>query len=263
VSKIALEIVPDPDDDQCAMVQAIGFVNGLETRFMVDSGAARTQVVNSPGLHFGEAVATHSSNGVFGASTRSVHRLDHLVVGDLTWQQIDVVVEEPGEHIMPLLGMDLLGQYSLTFDFARAELHLDERVIAEATFPIWRGAGGHLYVEAQLGDTVAHCVWDSGAGMTVVDETFWRANQDHFSELGTSEGIDATGATQNTGLYELRGLRLADRDFAPHHVAVVDLSHVNATLERPMNFILGFPTLRQATWWFDVEQNRWALGEND
>ena len=263
MSKIALEIVPDPDDEQCAMVQAVGSVNGLETRFMVDTGAARTQIVTSPVLRFGDEVTTHSSNGVFGTSTRPVHRIDRIVVGDLSWREIEVVVEEAGPHIMPLLGMDLLGQYSLTFDFARAELHIDERVTAEATFPIWRGAGGHLYVEAQLGDTVAHCVWDSGAGMTLVDQTFWRANQEHFSELGMSEGIDATGATQTTGLYELRGLRLGDRDFAPHHVAVVDLSNVNATLERPMNFILGFPTLRQATWWFDMKHNLWTLGESD
>lgn len=257
--KIALDIVPDPDDDQCAMVQAIGFVNGLETRFMVDSGAARTQVVNSPGLHLGKAVATHSSNGVFGASTRAVHLIDHLAVGDLSWQQIEVVVEEPGEHIMPLLGMDLLGQHALTFDFARAELRLDEHANADAAFPIWRGSGRHIYVEALLGETVANCVWDSGAGMTLVDETFWLANQEDFFELGTSEGIDATGATQNTGLYELRGLQLGARDFAPHHVAVVDLSHVNGTLERPMNFILGYPTLRQATWHFDLANLRWSF----
>jgi hypothetical protein len=39
----------------------------------------------------------------------------------------------------------------------------------------------------------------------------------------------------------------------------VDLAQVNATLEYPMDLILGDPTIRQADWLFDFPAGSWAL----
>ena len=47
--------------------------------------------------------------------------------------------------------------------------------------------------------------------------------------------------------------------FARHRVAVVDLSQANATLDQPMDLILGYTTLRQANWRFDFPAKRWAI----
>jgi len=40
---------------------------------------------------------------------------------------------------------------------------------------------------------------------------------------------------------------------------VVDLSRANATLDLPMDLILGYTTLRQANWLFDFPAKRWAI----
>jgi hypothetical protein len=37
------------------------------------------------------------------------------------------------------------------------------------------------------------------------------------------------------------------------------LSAANATLERPMDLILGYPTWSQADWLFDFPSRKWAL----
>jgi hypothetical protein len=41
----------------------------------------------------------------------------------------------------------------------------------------------------------------------------------------------------------------------------VDLSHVDAHAELPMDLILGYTTLRQAHWVFDFPRKRWAISQ--
>ncbi len=40
---------------------------------------------------------------------------------------------------------------------------------------------------------------------------------------------------------------------------MVDLSAANATLDRPMDLILGYPTWSQADWLFDFPARMWAV----
>lgn len=42
-------------------------------------------------------------------------------------------------------------------------------------------------------------------------------------------------------------------------MAGVDLSGVNATLEAPMDLVLGSSTLARANWWLDFPDRRWKV----
>lgn len=60
-------------------------------------------------------------------------------------------------------------------------------------------------------------------------------------------------------MFLMTGAQLGGIDFPPHPVAGVDLSRVNASIQLPMDMILGYTTLRLADWYFDFPGRKWAL----
>jgi hypothetical protein len=117
----------------------------------------------------------------------------------------------------------------------------------------------HLYVEASFPSVTANCVWDSGAGMTIVDQAFWSRHRQSFRTVGPRVGMDAAGEQRSLTTYEVSGMLIGGHEFSAHHVAIVNLSAVNETLAQPMDIVLGYPTLRQANWYFDVPQRLWSI----
>lgn len=110
-----------------------------------------------------------------------------------------------------------------------------------------------------LGDHAGRAVWDSGAGLTVIDETFLSSWRHLCEELGSSSGTDVTGQSRRTPLVLLPELSIGGRTFAPSKAAVVDLAVLNASLERPMDLIIGYPLFSQAEWLFDFPNDAWAV----
>jgi hypothetical protein len=73
--------------------------------------------------------------------------------------------------------------------------------------------------------------------------------------------MDSTGATIETPLYLMEEVQIGHNTFAPHKVVAIDLEHVNSKIEIPMDFILGFSTLKQAHWIFDFPKKQWAISK--
>ena len=71
--------------------------------------------------------------------------------------------------------------------------------------------------------------------------------------------MDATGATVATPMFTMLGATVGDIELPPLRVAGVDLSGVNATIETPMDLILGYNMLCRANWLVDFPRRRWAM----
>lgn len=109
------------------------------------------------------------------------------------------------------------------------------------------------------GSATAHAVWDSGASLTVADVAFIRQHPALFSEAGHSTGTDASGSQVETTMFIMAETIIGGARFPPHRVAAVDLSHVNAVIDIPMDLILGYNLYAQAAWLFDFPNHRWAI----
>lgn len=57
----------------------------------------------------------------------------------------------------------------------------------------------------------------------------------------------------------MAGPEIGGRKFHSHRVAAVDLAPLNSTLETPLDLIIGYPTIRQADWFFDFPARRWGV----
>jgi hypothetical protein len=260
---LAIRIEPDPDDPDCAVPFVEGTVAGRAYRFVLDTGSARTTMLADEYTTGLPSSGTDQGHGAFAAVSETVVRVTDLSVGPLHSASLDVARADgarPGEH---LLGMDVLGQYRCHFRFADGVVDVRPSEGGNARgADLAVGRRGHCYVDvswAQAPAVSAYANWDSGAGITIVHEGFWLANRELFREIGTTEGTDASGAHLRTPLLQVSGAVIGQRPFAPHKAAVVDLSAANATLERPMDLILGYPTWSQADWLFDFPARKWAL----
>lgn len=258
----ALIIMPDAEDAEAAQVFVDGTIDDRPYRFLLDTGAARTTVqVDAYTSTFG-SVGTSSSSGLFAPVHAALITVPRIELGPIVKQHVSVARASPiGSDLGNLIGMDLLQDVCCHFLFDEHRVVVDpvEEPEVAATQALFLDRVGHPYVDVQFDDGMAQAVWDSGAGITVADLNFITQHPGSFRHAGQSRGTDATGATRETPMFTMAATTIGSKVFPPHTVAGVDLAPVNATIDAPMDLILGYSTLSRANWWFDFPRRRWAV----
>ena len=257
---IPLIIALDPDEPEAAEVLIDGTVDGHSRRFLLDTGAARSQLLTDPHTAGLATVSTEASYGAVAETSNELVCISELTVGPLHAQDLEVVrvaAEQPGAR--DLLGMDILTSACCRFDLAHHQLRIEASPHPDAGLPLITDERKHCYVELDWIDAQAQACFDTGAGLTIVNQAFIDKHPRLFEPAGTSTGTDATGASFEAPVFLMAGPVIGGTQFAAHTVAAIDLAPVNATLDLPMDLILGYPTIRQASWLFDFPARRWSL----
>jgi hypothetical protein len=198
-----------------------------------------------------------SSAGAFSARTDDLVRIPGLAIGAEVTGALDVARIAPSPGRSSLLGMDVLGRYCCRFRFDAGLLELRASPETAATDPLRVDDRGHLYVEPKWNEIGASACWDSGAGITLVDEGFYLAHPDLFEAAGSATGSDNSGHRAQTSVHVMAGPVIAGVQFGPSLAAVLDMSPMNDGLQYPMDMIIGYPACRQADWLFNVPARRW------
>ncbi len=263
---LPLIIEPDPDEPGCALVLVDGAVNGRPCRFVLDTGAARSQLVDDGSVRGLAAHATGTSTGALGSGTAHLARVDELRLGPLRASGLDVwlVPGLEGAGGRHLLSMDFMIRACWRFLFSGNRLRLEPSPAPQARLPLDLAPSGHSFLPATwhspAGERiVASALWDTGASISLADERFFDAHRELFCAPGSSAGFDSTGTRSVVRTYTMAGPDVGGRRFTAHRVAVVDLSSANAVLTRRMDVVLGYPLLSQADWIFDYPARRWAV----
>lgn len=261
MSELKLIIEPDADEPGAAEVTVDGTIDGRAYRFLLDTGAAKSGVtLDDYTARFSSSGENHSS-GVFASSSDDLITVPRLEVGPLRWQNVTLTRAAAGPGVRNLIGMDLLNDFRchFLFDSGRVVLDGDIPVDERALIPLLMDQRAHPYVAVTFEDTSAHAVWDTGASLTVVDSNFIDAHPALFAEAGRSTGTDATGTAVETPMFTLSSAAIGGYAFPPLRVAAVDLGPVNASIEIPMDMILGYNVLSRANWLFDFPARTWAI----
>jgi hypothetical protein len=249
---VPLIIEPDPDVPGCATVRVDAAVEGRTYRFLLDSGAARTRIRSDAWIEALPSDARHESSGVFATMSEDMIVLPSITLGPLSVTDVQATRAAAGES---LLAMDVLGAAAIRIDLDRAELSIEASGAASLPWSLDRSPRGHPFLDLRWPDATARAIFDTGAGITVVDTSFVRAHPDLFTHAGATTGTDSAGTEATFDLYQMAAVTIGDRGFPPTRVAVVDLPQVNGR----MDAALGYPTIRQAVWLFDFPANRWGL----
>lgn len=261
MGEIELVVVPDPEEDEAAEIYVDGTVGGREYRFLLDTGAAGSQIA------YDEYSATFASNeqsnssGVFAAHSQDKIVVPEIRLGPITRHDY-LLVRENQEitNTRNLIGMSLLKDYRIHFLFNQKRALVDPEPAPGTTLRnLLMDARNHPYVEVGFGAIEAKAVWDTGAGITIVDLNFVKKYPTLFEEIGESVGTDSTGAQMETPLFMMAETVIGGQAFPVLKVAGVDLGPVNATIEIPMDLIIGYNTLVKADWYFDFPARKWAI----
>ena len=257
-AQVPLVIDPDPDEPDFASVLVDATIAGRPYRLVLDTGAVRTQLNADEYTSALPPVGEDASSGTFGGrTTMPLVTVTDVAIGPLRLAALDVARSE--RDLGQWLGMDVLGRYCCHFRLAAGVMDLGPPPGTRAGNELTLDPRGHVYVDAHWAGISAQACWDTGAGATLVDRAFWLSHPDLFEEVGVNTGTDANGEQAETPVLLMTGPVIGQRAFSGHKVVAVDLSRVNATLEYPMDLILGYPTIRQADWLFDFPARRWTV----
>jgi hypothetical protein len=256
-------VQPDTEDADTAEVFVDGAIGGRSYRFLLDTGAARSRVRYDDYTATFASAGSDTSSGVFAGGSQDLITVPSITLGPITRTNFTLVRAAQGETGKPtLIGMDLLKDLRCHFRFDERRVVVDAEEAGEdnAAFEeLFLDSRAHPYVPVQLGDVIASAVWDTGSGMTVVDTNFIARTPGFFPAVGTSTGTDSTGAQQETPMYMMAAATIGGYTFPTQRVAAVDLAHINATLERPMDLIVGYNLYSNAHWLFDFPRRRWRI----
>jgi predicted aspartyl protease len=258
-----LIVQPDAEDADAAEVFVDGAIGGRPYRFLLDTGAARSCVRYDDYTTTFASVGSDTSSGVFAGGSRDLVIAPSLALGPISRSNFTLVRAAQGDSgRQNMIGMDLLKDLCCHFRFDERRVEVVEGEVEEdgvAFEELFLGQRGHPYIPVRLGDVIASAVWDTGAGMTVVDTNFIARAPGFFAAAGSSTGTDSTGAQQETPMYMMGAATIGGYTFPTQRVAAVDLSRVNATLERPMDLGVGYNLYSKAHWLFDFPRRRWRI----
>jgi hypothetical protein len=261
MSEINLIIVPDPEEPEAAEIFVDGSIGGRGYRFLLDTGAARSRLIlDDYSARFDSAEKNHSS-GVFARASEDLITVPDIRVGPISSQDFSLVrLSRDAGDTRNLIGMDLLKDYRCHFLFNEKRVLVDgNQPESPALSDLLMDRRFHPYVELDFGAIEAKAAWDTGAGITIVDLNFVKKYPALFEEIGESVGTDSTGTQMETPLFIMADTVIGENPFPPLKVAGVDLGAVNASIEIPMDLILGYNALVKADWYFDFPAMKWAI----
>jgi hypothetical protein len=262
-SRIPLVVLPDPEDKSCLQAWADVVADAIPLRLLLDTGTPRSAVPHIPPFTTRPRRLEPAGRGAFGAASEDemLVNVGALQAGDLVAPKLMVQLQPEGWPHPGLLGMDILGSHRCDFHFDVPRIDLDSEQRPPAPWhSLTTAAHSTPAVRAEWGSTSLDAVWDTGAGATLVDQSWASRHPDIVSvHPGTGRGTDVTGAEAHHRWGTLAPCQIGNAAFAEQKCAVVDLSSLNATLARPVEVVIGLPLIAQAAWCMDYPRRRWTL----
>jgi hypothetical protein len=249
--RVPIECAPDPEVPGCGNVLVSVEVGGRAMRAVLDTGALRTLLIDLPSS--ARPVGSGETSGAFGTDVvtewevREV-RIGSLRAGPLTVDRIDGGV---GRH--PVVGLDLLGTGPWQLDVASRTLVTGEPLLRGSAYT--PSTHGRILTEMRWPIATATALWDTGAGITLIDRRFADAHPSLFEHAGSTRATDIVGAQGDLGLARISGYEIDGNPFAGHIVAIADLPEIPDHIDAA----IGFPTISQARWTVDVPSRQWRI----
>lgn len=263
MNQIKLKYKYDDERQDTAEVWIEGFVDNTPQRFILDTGCATTSLYLN---EFSEKYISQGSrqySGTFGSAICEFINVSKIGCGPIQKKDITIVRTQAGGNDKNLFGMDLLKDHIFHF----LPKHQVVEILTELPpdnykfNPLFLDSGSIPFIELEFFNQTAIAVWDTGAGVTIVDRAFLKRNSEFFDLDGITTGTDSTGRTFETETFLMKSIWIGHNLFPPHRVVPIDLSHIGSKTGRGMDFILGFSTLRLANWLMDFQGRKWTISK--
>jgi hypothetical protein len=262
VAIVRLELTNDAVDAEAIDAWVGGLVGDVPVRFRLDTGAACCVVPLVTSTQNLTVTGADSGVGLSGtglADDKVV--VPQLGLGDLVIEDVAATRSVAGSPLSPLLGMSALGRLRCEFRFSDRQLQLDAPTDLETGnwFELTSHVRTQPMVPISFETALVSAIWDTGAGLSVVDVEFADSHPDLFEPVRETRGVDSSGIEIPSRLCRMAACRVGGISIEPSACAIVDFGPHNSTLDEPISFVLGMPAIVQADWRFDFPRRRWSV----
>jgi hypothetical protein len=265
-STVPLKVVPDALTPEAAEVYVTVSIAGREYDLILDTGGASSRIVGDDFTRQFETAPPEDDpgRGVFGGSSASASRVlvPELRFGSIaaTGLSVELTTESNEEHGAPaILGLDILRSHRLDVRLGQGTLTIDGSDPVDRERPLLVSSRGHPVVEVNWIGHTARAVWDTGAGVTVVDTAFARAHHHLFSPHATAVATDSHGNSSETPLVTMAACSIGGREFGATVAAIADIAGIQRPGDPRFELILGYPVISQANWSIDLRNGTWGF----
>jgi hypothetical protein len=189
VIRLPLQVIPDPNDSRACQAFADTVVDGIATRMLLDTGTYRSFVPYRYTLPSVEA-------------DERLVRVSTLQWGPLCARNLTVTMNPPDWPHPALLGMDVFGSHVCDFRFGEGILELDQSPQNHELLPLPTPSDRTPAVPISWASASTTAVWDTGAGITIVNHAWAETHPDIVSisdELGRGTGITGVAGRNPRG----------------------------------------------------------------
>lgn len=236
--------------------------DGHDQRCLFDSGSDSSNIVDSDIFASYPSLAKSVRSGASGRPQNCDWVLiQSLIAVGLMLPQHQVVrcpEPVPGN----VIGIDVFQGKTLHIDFKSLSLEGTDALIpiALSRNHFFFAPAGQLLVPIVVGDGTQQAVWDTGAGLSAVDQQFAKAHPEMFMFVqNISGGTDSTGNPVNLALYTMKSMIVGGRTFNNVSVLGFDFSASRDGIGDSANLILGYNVITQSNWYFDLRTRSWSI----
>ncbi|MDB6041280.1 MAG: hypothetical protein JWM99_5121 [Verrucomicrobiales bacterium] len=236
--------------------------DGIREDCFLDTGSAMTLLVSSEELSGKTNAGTFHFKGATGISQQGeTIQIHSAVLDSVEFENLKIGRIRRDLQVQSALGIDLLGRrpFSLNFRF-KPSLHLDPKAPRKLFTTLEVGAHHLFTVPLTIGKVDSRALWDSGAGITVVDESFIHTHPENFKQTDDFEtATDGTGGSIPVKTFRAKVIKIGHRTFRNSRVIATDLSVLRANGNPPVRAVIGFNLIRKCDWYFDAKQTKWSV----
>lgn len=183
-----------------------------------------------------------------------------LQVGDVVARNVEADRAALGANRHSLLGINVLGRHRCWFRLADETIDLD--VPAPEGLDLHQldaDPMGIPFVTVDFDSVSVRACWDTGASRSVVDLAWAQQHPDLVTYGELLPGRDSSGVEVQAFEAHLARCSIGSVRFPATACVAIDLSALNARLDRPLEVIVGVPIIHTARWWFDFPGRRWGV----
>ncbi|MFI5363338.1 MAG: hypothetical protein ACHQ49_15330 [Elusimicrobiota bacterium] len=216
------------------------------------------------------------SQGASGAKVCSdVINIGDLKVGGVDFGALQALRRTPqscGGAGGPQLPSYLVGSvwhsmlgHNVSFDFAAKTMSVDPSQPAPGAQQPMKLVLDNNYLEIPVGFGSAapvQMLYDTGAGLTVMDQGYVDSNASAFSFVGDTQIQDSSCQKIPVKIYTINSLSVAGNSLSGTYAVAMDLGPVKQALGQDLQGIIGFNAITPFNWWVDLKNDTFAISPN-
>ncbi|WII73401.1 aspartyl protease family protein [Bdellovibrio sp. 22V] len=254
-----VNFVADADEPEAGQIFAHLIFDGHSEKCFWDTGATSTKVVSNyffakyPIVKEGE-LAGLAGKGVSAARIQ----IRNISWGNYSLGQHEVMLLSEKLGISPTAGIDLFKENRFGLDSKTQEVSF-EKQDASLTFEL--GTFGHILVSPVFNGLRLHLIWDTGAGLTTIDQKVIDENPSIFSFIKSLDVGDTVHAkAMQLKLYEATNFAIGSVSLKKVQVLGADFSSIKSKLgAQSIQGALGYNVITHFSWYFDLQAKKYSV----